>query len=78
MIPRVHKVDVRFGEPLDFTRFTGADGSLWAALEGTEAQHTVLRTVTDEIMYTLMSMTGQEYTDSYAPSKGSSKRAAVD
>jgi 1-acyl-sn-glycerol-3-phosphate acyltransferase len=75
-IPRVHKVDVRFGTPLDFSRFTGPDGSLWSALDGTEAQHTVLRTVTDEIMYTLMSMTGQEYIDSYAPSKGSSKRAA--
>jgi hypothetical protein len=29
-------------------------------------------------MYTLMSMSGQEYTDSYAPSTGSNKRAAVE
>jgi 1-acyl-sn-glycerol-3-phosphate acyltransferase len=74
LVPRVHKVDVRFGQPLDFSRFTGPDGALWDALDGTEAQRTVLRAVTDEIMYTLVSMTDREYTDSYAPSKGSGKR----
>jgi 1-acyl-sn-glycerol-3-phosphate acyltransferase len=48
---------VRFGKPLDFSRYYGmADDRL------------VLRAVTDEIMYALMELSGQEYVDKYAAS----------
>lgn len=63
LLPSVHPVTVRFGAPLDFSRYCGA---LWEAVRGTEDEHTVLRAVTDEIMHTLMTMTGREYVDRYA------------
>ena len=63
VLPRVHRVTVTFGPPLDFSRY---GGELWASVRGTDAEHTVLRAVTDEIMYTLMRMTGNEYVDRYA------------
>jgi 1-acyl-sn-glycerol-3-phosphate acyltransferase len=44
-----------FGEPLDFSRYEGmADDRL------------IQRSVTDEIMYELMRLSGQEYVDEYA------------
>lgn len=46
---------VRFGEPLDFSRYYGM-----------ETDRFVLRAVTDEIMYALMNLAGQEYIDRYA------------
>jgi 1-acyl-sn-glycerol-3-phosphate acyltransferase len=46
---------VRFGEPLDFSRYAGL-----------ESDPLVLRAVTDEIMYALMELSGQEYVDEYA------------
>jgi 1-acyl-sn-glycerol-3-phosphate acyltransferase len=46
---------VRFGEPLDFSRY-----------EGMESDRLILRAVTDEIMYKIMELTGQEYVDLYA------------
>jgi 1-acyl-sn-glycerol-3-phosphate acyltransferase len=46
---------VRFGKPLDFARYSGL-----------ESDHLVLRAVTDEIMYALMELSGQEYVDEYA------------
>jgi len=63
MMPRLHPVTVRFGAPLDFSRYAG---ELWEAVRETEDEHTVLRAVTDEIMHTLMRMTGREYVDRYA------------
>ncbi len=45
----------RFGKPLDFSRYYGM-----------ESDGTVLRAVTDEIMYALMELSGQEYVDKYA------------
>jgi 1-acyl-sn-glycerol-3-phosphate acyltransferase len=51
------KVQVKFGKPLDFSRFDGMEGNRF-----------VVRTVTDEITYELMRMTGQEYVDIYAHS----------
>ncbi len=63
MLPRVHRVTVAFGEPLDFSRYSGG---LWEAVRETADEHTVLRAVTDEIMHTLMLMTGREYVDRYA------------
>jgi 1-acyl-sn-glycerol-3-phosphate acyltransferase len=46
---------VRFGRPLDFSRYAGL-----------ESDHLVLRAITDEIMYALMELSGQEYVDEYA------------
>jgi len=65
-LQREGQVRVVFGPPLDFSRYTGPDGEAWARLAGTEAERAVLRAVTDEIMHTLMRMSGQEYVDVYA------------
>jgi 1-acyl-sn-glycerol-3-phosphate acyltransferase len=46
---------VRFGEPLDFSRY-----------DGMERDRLILRAVTDEIMYRIMELSGQEYVDMYA------------
>lgn len=46
---------VRFGEPLDFSRYEGLEGDRF-----------ILRAVTDEIMYEIMRLSGQEYVDLYA------------
>ncbi|WP_350277669.1 lysophospholipid acyltransferase family protein [Kribbella sp. HUAS MG21] len=46
---------VKFGEPLDFSRY-----------EGMESDRLILRAVTDEIMYKIMELSGQEYIDMYA------------
>jgi 1-acyl-sn-glycerol-3-phosphate acyltransferase len=53
--PRLMRVGIRVGEPLDFSRY-----------EGLEDDRFVLRSVTDEVMYELMRLTGQEYVDMYA------------
>ncbi|TXG91416.1 1-acyl-sn-glycerol-3-phosphate acyltransferase [Rhodococcus rhodnii] len=52
---RRRRVTVKFGEPLDFSRYEGMGGNRF-----------VERAVTDEIMYRLMQMSGQEYVDVYA------------
>jgi 1-acyl-sn-glycerol-3-phosphate acyltransferase len=46
---------VRFGEPLDFSKYYGM-----------EEDRAVLRTITDEIMRALQKLSGQEYVDRYA------------
>ena len=46
---------VRFGKPLDFSRY-----------EGLENDRYILRSITDEIMYEIMRLSGQEYVDMYA------------
>ncbi len=46
---------IKFGEPLDFSRY-----------EGMESDRLILRAVTDEIMYKIMELSGQEYIDMYA------------
>jgi 1-acyl-sn-glycerol-3-phosphate acyltransferase len=46
---------VRFGPPLDFSRY-----------EGMENDRYILRSITDEIMYEIMRLSGQEYVDMYA------------
>ncbi|MFD5809745.1 lysophospholipid acyltransferase family protein [Rhodococcus aetherivorans] len=51
------KVTVRIGEPIDFSRFEGMGGNRF-----------VERTVTDEVMYALMRLSGQQYVDIYAAS----------
>ncbi|MFI8950403.1 lysophospholipid acyltransferase family protein [Streptomyces sp. NPDC053750] len=54
-IPKLHPVVIRFGEPLDFSRYAGMEG-----------EKAVLRAVTDEIMYAILTLSGQEYVDRYA------------
>ena len=46
---------IRFGKPLDFSRYAGHGG-----------REAVLRAVTDEIMYAILQLSGQEYVDLYA------------
>ncbi len=59
---------VRFGKPLDFSRY-----------EGMENDRYILRSITDEIMYEIMRLSGQEYVDMYANrAKEESKKAADD
>ena len=53
-------VRVRFGEPLDFSRYAGKERDRFA-----------LRSVTDEIQYEIMQLSGQEYVDEYASRKPS-------
>lgn len=55
-LPRIGRVTIRFGEPLDFSRFAGM-----------ENERAVLRAVTDEIMYAILGLSDQEYVDMYAP-----------
>ncbi|GAA5028968.1 lysophospholipid acyltransferase family protein [Terrabacter aeriphilus] len=57
VIPRIMRVGVRVGKPLDFSRY-----------EGMEDDRFVLRSITDEVMYELMLLSGQEYVDMYATS----------
>ncbi|MEU3840200.1 lysophospholipid acyltransferase family protein [Streptomyces sp. NPDC028635] len=54
-VPRLHPVVIRFGEPLDFSRYAGM-----------ENEKAILRAVTDEIMYAILSLSQQEYVDEYA------------
>ncbi len=54
-IPRPVRIGVVIGEPLDFSRYAGMQGDRF-----------ILRSITDEIMYTLMGLSGQEYVDTYA------------
>jgi 1-acyl-sn-glycerol-3-phosphate acyltransferase len=51
---KIPRVQVRFGKPLDFSRFEGLSGDRF-----------VERSITDEIMYEIMTMSGQEYVDLY-------------
>ena len=64
-LPRVRRVGIVYGKPLDFSRFDGMEGD-----------RIVLRAVADEIMYELMRISGQEYVDQYA-STVKEKRAAL-
>ncbi|SDG84726.1 1-acyl-sn-glycerol-3-phosphate acyltransferase [Sinosporangium album] len=58
LLPRLGiRPGVKFGKPLDFSRYYGM-----------EEDRLVLRAVTDEIMYALMELSGQEYVDKYATS----------
>jgi 1-acyl-sn-glycerol-3-phosphate acyltransferase len=52
---RPYPIRIRIGEPLDFSRYDGLAGDRF-----------VERSITDEIMYALMELSGQEYVDVYA------------
>ncbi|HVQ94409.1 MAG TPA: lysophospholipid acyltransferase family protein [Mycobacteriales bacterium] len=65
-LPRIHKVGVRIGKPLDFSRYEGLAGDRF-----------VERSMTDEIMYELMQLSGQEYVDLYAAKVKAEKAKAI-
>ncbi|NNG18535.1 1-acyl-sn-glycerol-3-phosphate acyltransferase [Naumannella sp. ID2617S] len=46
---------VKFGRPLDFSRY-----------QGMAEDRFILRSITDEVMYAIMELSGQEYVDLYA------------
>lgn len=56
--PKLRRIGIIFGEPLDFSRF-----------EGLEEDRFILRAITDEIIYELAGLSGQQYEDVYASSK---------
>jgi 1-acyl-sn-glycerol-3-phosphate acyltransferase len=56
-IPKVRRIGIVIGKPLDFSRFNGMEGDRF-----------ILRSITDEIMYELDRLSGQEYVDVYASS----------
>jgi 1-acyl-sn-glycerol-3-phosphate acyltransferase len=55
LFPRIMRVKIAIGAPIDFSRYEGMSGDRF-----------VLRSMTDEIMYELMVLSGQEYVDVYA------------
>lgn len=64
---RPHKVRIRIGAPLSFERYRGLAGDRF-----------VERSITDEVMYALMELSGQEYVDVYAArAKEDAERAGV-
>ena len=66
-LPKVRRIGIVFGEPLDFSRFEGMEGDRF-----------ILRSITDEIMYELSRISGQEYVDVYASNarRGSASKRA--
>ena len=54
---RPRKIHIKVGEPLDFSRYSGMAGDRF-----------IERSMTDEIMYALMELSGQTYVDMYASS----------
>lgn len=61
-VPNRHPVTVRYGRPLDFSRYSGREHDPFA-----------MRSATDELMYEIMSLSGQEYVDEYADKVKSGK-----
>ena len=53
--PRICRVGMRVGEPLELNRYAGGENDRFA-----------LRSATDELMYELMLLSGQQYVDEYA------------
>ncbi|WP_031467699.1 lysophospholipid acyltransferase family protein [Sciscionella sediminilitoris] len=54
-LPKPAKVHIKIGKPLEFSRYAGLDGDRF-----------VERSITDEVMYELMELSGQTYVDVYA------------
>jgi len=54
---RPHRIDIRFGKPLDFSRYDGLAGDRWAE-----------RAIVDQIMSAIVELSEQEYVDVYASS----------
>lgn len=55
--PKMRRPGIIIGKPLDFSRFQGMEGDRF-----------ILRSVTDEIIYELAGLSGQQYEDVYASS----------
>jgi 1-acyl-sn-glycerol-3-phosphate acyltransferase len=55
VMPKLMRPGIRIGKALDFSRY-----------QGMEHDRFVLRAVTDEVMYEIMKLSGQEYVDMYA------------
>ncbi|MCZ2524447.1 lysophospholipid acyltransferase family protein [Streptomyces sp. HB2AG] len=55
LLPKLMRPGIRIGKPLDFSRY-----------QGMENDRFILRSVTDEVMYEIMKLSGQEYVDIYA------------
>jgi 1-acyl-sn-glycerol-3-phosphate acyltransferase len=55
IFPRLMRARMRFGAPMDFSRYAGRAGD-----------RMVERAITDEIMFELMTLSGREYVDVYA------------
>ena len=53
--PKIHRVGVRVGEQLDYSRFAGMEG-----------ERVVLRAVADQIIYNIKKLSNQQYEDVYA------------
>jgi 1-acyl-sn-glycerol-3-phosphate acyltransferase len=62
---RPHRIKLIIGRPLDFSRYEGMSGDRF-----------VERSMTDEIMYRLMELSGQEYVDIYATKRKAEMAAA--
>ena len=54
---RPHRIEIRFGEPMEFSRYDGMSGDRWAE-----------RAIVDQIMMAIAELSGQEYVDVYASS----------
>ncbi|SDS11813.1 lysophospholipid acyltransferase family protein [Microlunatus soli] len=67
VLAKVISPTVTFGEPLDFGRYVGLSTDRF-----------ILRSVTDEIMYAIMELSGQTYVDSYATSARAKPTEAPD
>jgi 1-acyl-sn-glycerol-3-phosphate acyltransferase len=63
---RPRKVRIKIGPPLDFSRYAGMAGDRF-----------IERSMTDEIMYALMELSGQTYVDLYAASVKEKAAAAA-
>ncbi|WP_330176230.1 1-acyl-sn-glycerol-3-phosphate acyltransferase [Streptomyces sp. NBC_01498] len=55
VVPKLMRPGIRIGKPLDFSRYQGMEGDRF-----------ILRSLTDEVMYEIMKLSGQEYVDIYA------------
>ncbi|MET9529094.1 lysophospholipid acyltransferase family protein [Streptomyces sp. NPDC006649] len=55
VMPKLMRPGIRIGKPLDFSRYYGMENDRF-----------ILRSVTDEVMYEIMKLSGQEYVDIYA------------
>jgi 1-acyl-sn-glycerol-3-phosphate acyltransferase len=66
LIPKVKRMRMRIGVPLDFSRYADTRGDRF-----------VERAITDEIMYELMALSGREYVDVYAASRKTSAHAGA-
>lgn len=63
-LPRLRRVGVRIGKPMDFSRYYGMENDRF-----------ILRSVTDEMMYEMIQLTGQHYEDMYASTAKEAARA---